>query len=108
MIGDSVDVAQYLTPKRLDVVIKGLYFEELQSGLTPFGVEDIYKQHIMKRTGGVEPVNYMGRDSDKHNVEDYVNRCKWMLANCPTSGFEIPISSNGEIIDGAHRVSELS
>jgi hypothetical protein len=64
---------------------------------------DVYRVHIMARTGGAEPGSW------KAGVEDYVRACGDLLASMSARGFDasspVVVGSNGRMRAGAHRAA---
>jgi hypothetical protein len=98
------------TPERLDLVVKYRFFRSLEHGFNRAAAEDCYRQHISKRTDGVEPADYEGVPSLKKNLEDYVFSCEKLLSSMSRDGFKsgtsVPVSKYGNyLLNGAHRVA---
>ena len=112
----SMHPLQLLTPRRLDLVCKYLYFRELRSATdtAPRGspVARLYQKHIAVRTGGLEPPDpfYTGQNTTaKQSVADYERHAKLLLTSLSSNGFDpeaaVPYFTDGTLGNGAHRVS---
>ncbi len=104
------DPARFVTPRRLDLVVKFLYFDARLRGGDVAVYEQLYREHILHRTGGQEPVDSTtGATSGKRSVEDYLTHCEVLMRSMQQQGFRsdaaVPIGSNGEIGNGSHRVA---
>jgi hypothetical protein len=113
----SIDPLRLLSPRRIDLVCKYLYFRELAAsrergdvGRSP--AEEMYAKHIDRRTGGVEPPDPFGAHRDhvhKRSVADYTSQAKTLLASLRSAGFDpaaaITYFSDGTLGNGAHRLS---
>lgn len=93
---------KFVVPERLDLAVKWRFFRYLHVGIDPDS-ERLYRWHIEKRTGGIEPHSW------KQSVEDYVTSCESLLNDMLYNGFDIthPIEygKNGKLMDGAHRLA---
>lgn len=99
---DKSKVKKYLSPERLDLVIKYMYIEAYITGKNYKYYLELYKRHIALRTGGFE--------DKKKSINDYVNDFNNLIDSMKIEGFDknypIPISSSNNIIlNGAHRLS---
>lgn len=81
--GRQVDVAplDLLTPERLDVVVKWRFARHLIDGGDPRSAE-VYRWHIMVRTGGNEA------NPAKRGLEDYVEHFRALLTLMDQNGFD--------------------
>lgn len=94
-------------PQRLDIAVKLLYARQvLGKGDAAFAsqVATLYRQHILYRTGGVEPGSAI-----KHNVDDYEQGFRQLIAHMAAHGFAshaaIPLAATGQLLNGAHRLA---
>lgn len=91
-----------LTPERLDIAVKWMYFRHLLEGNDPDS-ERLYCWHIEERTGGREPRGW------KCSIEDYVTVCKTLLKDMLNFGFNpnypLEYGKNGKLRGGAHRLA---
>jgi len=94
-----------LTNNRLDIAFKLLYLEMLKLDVN-FSKE-IYKEHI--RAFGLGKFIEPGND-EKNSIEKFIEDFHTTFENIKKNGFDstktlIPLSKNGSIANGAHRVS---
>jgi len=110
----SIHPLKLVSPSRLDLVCKYLYFRELNSTSEPRSshAAHLYQKHIAIRTGGVEPPDpfYNGPSAaPKQSVDDYERQAKMLLDSLRSHGFEpdapVPYFADGTLGNGAHRVS---
>ena len=112
----SIHPLKLVSPRRLDLVCKYLYFRELRSATDPAPhgspVAQLYQKHIAVRTGGLEPPDpfYTGPDTaQKQSVADYERHAKMLLNSLSSNGFNpeaaVPYFTDGTLGNGAHRVS---
>jgi len=99
-----------ITPRRLDLVVKFLFFRALHEGGDIGTYEALYRKHIRIRTGGREPADLStGETSDKTTIDHYVHGCHELLASMRGSGFvaagAVPVAPGLAIANGAHRVA---
>src|SRR5262245_3440919 len=109
--------AKLLSPQRMDLVCKYLYFRELVAtravGETgALMAERMYEKHIHRRTGGVEPPDpYQATSASpvKLSVADYTRQARALLASLQSNGFDrsaaITYFTDGTLGNGAHRLS---
>src|SRR5688572_13223087 len=98
-----LDPRKLLTPLRLDIVVKHRFFKALM-GQGDADAERVYRWHIEKRTGGVEP------RSTKTSVDDYVLGCRVLLDSLLERGFDeahaVRFGQRRLLVNGgAHRVA---
>jgi hypothetical protein len=113
----SIAPLKLLSPRRLDLVCKYLYFRELISSDVDKErdgslASQLYEKHIRKRTGGVEPpdrYHSMPTAVDKRSVADYVRHAQTLLASLRENGFDpnaaVTYFADGTLGNGAHRIS---
>jgi hypothetical protein len=98
----AISPASFLSPLRLDILIKHRFFRHLLEG----GIGDaeaVYRWHILGRTGGRE------KKSHKVTIEHYVIGCHELLGSFRARGFDpaypVLVGSNDVLMDGAHRIA---
>ena len=95
--------------KRLDLIIKFLYAQDLLNDYHNEEVKNLYIRHILMRTGGIEPQDFLKNKSNKTSINDYLDNFKELLFSIKNNGFDskypIPITYNNMILNGAHRVA---
>ena len=113
----SIDPLKLVSPSRLDLICKYLYFRELAASKDGSAQEAsfaarLYEKHIVKRTGGVEPpdpFHSAPNGGEKQSVADYVHHARLLLASLQTKGFDpdaaVTYFANGTLGNGAHRIS---
>ena len=113
----EVHPTKLLSPQRMDLVCKYLYFRELVSARAADGTgasvaERMYEKHIHHRTGGVEPPDpYQANSASdvKLSVADYTRQARALLASLQSRGFDrsaaITYFTDGTLGNGAHRLS---
>lgn len=106
-----------INKNRLDLVVKYLYakeFLESENNAYSTGVyKDLYIRHILMRTMGIEPVDsYRNEISEKNNIDNYVDSFHNLIMSIKEQGYNvnypIPLSSDGLLENGAHRVAVAS
>jgi len=114
---EELHPAKLLSPRRIDLVCKYLYFRELASAhRAPANSASMatrmYEKHIDRRTGGVEPPDpYQpsGNSSVKVSIADYTSQARTLLASLQSRGFDrsaaITYFTDGTLGNGAHRLS---
>jgi hypothetical protein len=114
----AIDPLQLVSPSRLDLVCKYLYFRELAASTDRDAAQDpsfaarLYEKHIVRRTGGIEPADPFQSApgaGDKQSVADYLHHARLLLASLQTNGFDpnaaVTYFPNGTLGNGAHRIS---
>ena len=101
----KVQAYTLLTHSRLDIAFKILYLEML--GYDVAFSEEIYKEHIRAFSLGkfTEPGN-----DNKDSIDKFIEEFKRTYESIEVNGFNsketlIPLSTNGSIANGAHRVA---
>lgn len=112
---ESKPVVEVLSPiklffhDRLDLVCKYLLFKEFEKDVVDQDILELYKKHILKRSGGVEGDDpHIPNQDRKLSVDDYVNAAKQLYKSMKETGFnkEYPVPYyNIGLENGAHRVS---
>lgn len=111
----KVDPLDLLVPERLDIIVKYLYIQALETGGEVDYFTHLYDKHILERTGGRKTV-YEYQDGEpkpvqtKEGVDAYRKDFSGLIQSIKKNGFDrsffIPVSKqNGIILDGAHRAS---
>lgn len=102
---ESIKANKLLTNNRLDIAFKLLYLEMLKFDVN-FS-DEIYKAHIRALSLGkfLEPGN-----DEKNSIEKFIEDFHTTFENIKKNGFDatktlIPLSKNGSIANGAHRVA---
>lgn len=108
---EQISPKKLLFPNRLDLPCKYLFFKELEKENPDPYIVDLYKEHIFKRTGGVELRDrWIKGPSGKNCVDDYVSAAKRLYNSMKENGFDqkypVPYyTTNDGIENGAHRIS---
>lgn len=111
MIIENISPKKLIFPNRLDLACKYLFFKELENDIPNPYIIDLYKEHILKRSGGTEGGDrWIKVPSGKNCVDDYITSAKKLHTSMKENGFDINypvpyyITNNG-IENGAHRIS---
>ena len=91
-------ISQY----RYDVFVKYYYVQSYITKTNYKLAKKIYLEHIKSFNNFAEP------DGRKEKPEDFINNFNKLIKNIQKDGIDktiIPITKNGEIIDGAHRLA---
>lgn len=87
-----------LSAERLDIAVKWRLF-----AIGDADAERVYRWHIEKRTGGVEPGSW------KKSIDDYMDAAFALTKAMRVRGFDpatpVVMGSNGRLRAGAHRLS---
>jgi hypothetical protein len=99
----------FLLETRLDIVCKYLLFKEFEKTKFDENIINLYKKHILNRTGGVEKIDmHLPNQPIKNNLNDYMQSAKNLYRSMKETGFSlnfpIPYYQNG-IENGAHRIA---
>ena len=96
----------FLKQKRFDLIFKYIYLKNKDKKINFF--EDLYAEHIRAFNGfdEIEPSD----GAQKKSREDFIKSFNKLYDNMSKKGFDkklgiIPIGDNGEISDGAHRLT---
>ncbi len=100
---ENIDPKNFLSHKRIDVVIKIIYCEYFLN-ITPTKFNRLFYYLHLKKWN-----NFKANDSFKKNFFDYENEFKKTILSIKKNGFDkeksvIPIDSKNNIIDGSHRL----
>jgi tetratricopeptide (TPR) repeat protein len=106
----SLDPRELLSPHRLDVVVKYLYFCALDGRGDLTSAEELYRRHVIARTGGIEPPDATTQvPSSKQNAADYIAAAQSLFHGMREKGYDtahpIPITDSGGLANGAHRLA---
>lgn len=101
----TIPAIEFLTCNRFDIAFKLLYLEMLKSDVDFSKV--IYKEHI--RAFSLGKFNEPGND-EKNSFDKFINNFEETFNDIKANGFDghktlIPLSKNGSIANGAHRVA---
>ena len=91
----EVEPHELLSPINYDIFIKYLYFKNNDNKF----FKKMYLNHVKAFNNFKEP------DGSKNNKKDYLNACNNFMKNNDYKNTIIPISKQGIIIDGSHRVA---
>lgn len=102
-----VDARQFLTPSRIDLIAKLKYVEAYDRKLQTDFFKGLYKRNIDACTNGTFSED--GND-EKNSFSDYISTFHQLIEDIKKNGFDgsksiIPVNENGQMMDGAHRVS---
>jgi len=102
----SISPNELLTSDRIDVVAKYLYAKDFltHKGIVSKWNEQLYLEHIKAFN------NFVEGDGSKVSSKDFLDSFKLVLNSIKENGFNfqissVPISSDGIILDGAHRLA---
>jgi hypothetical protein len=77
-----------------------MFFKDLQNSTQDSKIEDMYRDHIFRRTEG--------KGDNKNSIDEYVSAAKKLFDSMKTNGFNslypVPYTSKG-IKNGAHRIA---
>ena len=98
---------EFLVPQRLDLMCKLEYIDCKENKNNMSFAKELYKEHIKAFSEGtyVEPGS-----EEKNSIEKYFNSFDKLIDDIKTHGFDlsksvIPVSDDGVILDGSHRVA---
>lgn len=96
-----------VTPRRLDLVVKYLFFLSLHGG-NDVNAEKLYVWHIKHRSGSRMEAG-LSTDKWKRDLSDYVSSATFLYRSMVETGFDpafpVPIDADGELLDGSHRLA---
>lgn len=106
-IEDILDPTDLLVPYRLDVLIKIYYVDCFVRKLNMSYAVEAYKAHIYSITAFTNKEN---GQLNKSSQEDFIKEFNKLIESFKNGGFDskkslIPISKEGIILDGAHRLA---
>jgi hypothetical protein len=91
-----IDPHHFVTPARLDIVVKLMFFECVKNA-------HIYRRHIEGRSGGRE------KRSWKMSVQDYITAAGDLMRSMRANGFDpsepVELGCNLGLRGGAHRIA---
>lgn len=98
---------QFLVSDRIDLICKLYYIECREKGVDMTFAKELYTEHLRAFSEGTfkEPGN-----DEKDSLEKYFNTFNHLIDDIKNNGFDtkksiIPVSDNGVILDGSHRVA---
>lgn len=98
---------QFLVSDRIDLICKLYYIECREKGVDMTFAKELYTEHLRTFSEGTfkEPGN-----DEKDSLEKYFNTFNHLIDDIKENGFDarksvIPVSDNGVILDGSHRVA---
>ena len=98
---------QFLVPDRIDLICKLYYIECREKAVDMTFANELYTEHLRAFSEGTfkEPGN-----DEKDSLEKYFNTFDKLIDDIKSNGFDakksvIPVSDNGVILDGSHRVA---
>lgn len=91
----KVNPNELLSPINYDIFIKYLFLKNINNKY----IKKIYLSHIKAFNNFKEP------DGSKKNKSDFLNNCINLLKSNYSINTIIPVSNQGIIIDGSHRVA---
>lgn len=101
---ENIAPSSLLTFNRLDVVIKYLFAKSVINNTDTRFFEKLYLRHIQDINGFVE-----SDDTNKIGSADFLKSFKGMIASAidmrASEKYLLPVNENGQILDGAHRLS---
>lgn len=102
-----IKAEELVNKKRIDIIVKHYYIKARETGENLELAEDMYKKHIQAFTNGT--FQEQG-NKEKTSIENYIEVFNKMIDDFKERGFDeelsiIPVGVDGEILDGAHRVS---
>lgn len=107
-----METLQLWPASRLDIAVKVLFArlhlgqisEPENSKPEQLSIREIYRQHILLRTGGIEPGS-----PDKNSIEKYEAMFIALIDDMASHGFReasaIPVNPDKLLLNGAHRIS---
>ena len=99
----------FLGYHRLDLACKFLYIEDFYKKNYDKHIIELYKKHILCRTGGAEPKDrFIPRQDVKDSINDYIKSFNELIISMSKHGYDkkfpIRFSKHG-ITNGAHRIA---
>ncbi len=108
------DPVMFLNEDRLDIVIRYLYAGEILKGVNNGYGEGLYKRFIIQGSDAKEPTEnyisaYFSEYSYKSGIEAFQESFRKLVLSMKDQGFRrdqfLPVTNNGRLINGAHRVA---
>lgn len=102
---EDIFAKELIVPERFDLMAKYLYGKAILENINIPFAEELYLAHI----GAFSDYTFIEGDGlGKNSKEKYISSFKNILYSIRNKGFDekeslIPVGSNGEILDGAHR-----
>lgn len=104
---EYVDPEQFVVSERIDLICKLFYIECREKKWDMAFAKELYTEHLRAFSEGsfTEPGN-----EDKNSLEKYFDTFDRLIDDIKVNGFDasksvIPVSDNGVILDGSHRVA---
>ena len=104
---EYVQPEQFVIPERIDLICKLFYIECREKKRDLSFAKELYTEHLRAFSEGTfkEPGN-----DDKDSLEKYFDTFDQLIDDIKANGFDasksvIPVSDNGVILDGSHRVA---
>lgn len=104
---DYVQPEQFLVSNRIDLICKLFYIECREKKADMTFAKELYTEHLRAFSEGTftEPGN-----KEKNTIEKYLATFDKLIDEIKTNGFDasksvVPVSDNGVILDGSHRVA---
>ena len=104
---DYVQPEQFLVSNRIDLICKLFYIECREKNADMTFAKELYTEHLRAFSEGTftEPGN-----EEKNTIEKYFSTFDRLIDDIKENGFDasksvIPVSDNGVILDGSHRVA---
>lgn len=104
---ETLPATELIVPQRLDVLIKVYYVEAKVKGYNMEFAKELYSKHINSITRFTNSEN---GQKEKNNIEAFIDVFDKLIESFSKEGFNdvislIPVSSDGIILDGAHRLA---
>jgi len=100
---------ELFSPARLDLMVKYMWFRAQANGVLEGPAQDLYRRHIMARTGGSEPADLSGKVSPKTSFDAYIEHAHTLLNGMQSRGYDpgaaVPLGCDGLPLNGAHRIA---
>ena len=96
-----------LNSKRIDIIVKLKYIENIEKNLHCQYYNELYKKHIDAFTGGT--FTEWGNE-EKNSIDKYIHTFNKLIENIKKYGFDenrslVPVGKDNIILDGSHRTS---
>jgi hypothetical protein len=97
----------FFTDDRLDLTLKYIFLKTIKEKKEDPEIKNLYKKHIIKRTGGIEPPDFFSKnETPKKNIQDYFKCCEELIYSFSKKSFDenFPIYfCDKGILSGSHR-----